>query len=1232
MAPPIDEQTPEYVAMQQLFQRDINRLYDAADRNARKRGLTKLTDELPWEDKKKAQRSALRILITQLVMPPTLTLIADPTEKVRELALKLLNMCIKELKLKQEIVSSIVSALCARIGGGSALSDQSGGFAEVSEELRLTVVQTLDAVLTKYRGTTAEKQYSLGEPTVVAAAGAMGAVVLPSGMADMLLSTFTRVLQDAFPAIKREGAELLSSLCGAITTFSASDTEQSMIPMASVRLHYKPLLTKALVPNLTHQHNKVRSVTLRAVAQVVSTLATSAADEFETVLADTLGPLLTRSAMNDKNPSVRRELCCFCSTVLSAFYRGNAHAHANLMGLDAGVLQQPQYQHQPQSKVGPNKMLLGTATLVVILLILCGDESTEVEQAAREHLLIVARVWGSTPVPGTGVAGATAGNMDANAVGGTKMVIEGVEEDNAELVCRHTTASAAIATMPTGSTDNMTANVVSVSDELAITNFLCNYRGETATDVSAPWFPRFYRTLMAVVLDGVNGWTMTSRMQYTRGLRHLIMLTVAAPADPAQRCEYQHLSITLFSSVALSTEVQQQASAHYVAEAPNKFATGLLAYDVATTLGVALRSDEPELRAVAQSCGDALGEACGRQHTVEKHCTGASAGTGAATLVAVFAELLIPLIAGAVPGGDTASQRCNAIRTATHLLQGFAVAGADVSAASDAAGLVADVLAPLSGVELYAFKETYVNESVLLLLRMAIARYPAVCTDCIVVKERILLCFVCLLGVHGDGGTVAAAARAAASSAPVDVNRSLGSVNTSSMHYNTTSSGAGVSVVYEASHRDLLSYCRLCSGSSTSTDYTTTTGSGDGGSIAAIETVLSPYYAYCLGCLIEGKHVPELSVASSASRGATPRLLSAEQKLNGLSRVCSPTNRTESGEMAAMEAFMLQPHLKNAFEALVRVAPGLAWSYHNTLVPIMILHTEPPVMPEPMPPIPEGATLEEREALKPKETPEQVMRGYAACRGEDLESEASKRARDEAHLQTRLDLIGLLEDMLRHGALHWECSAHINAAAEEVLTRILLPNLVWKAGRVESATRKLSLAATYALLKAGSVKVELLFKHAGTLTPAIVSHLDDYYDVVPRQISCYCLAIVFERLRGAFSESAISSLYPQLLKRLDDSSDTVRVAIGQALEQFMQAGPRDAYSNTMLGYTLDQLFIHLDDVNPSIQHAMHRVIMQCAELDKALVLRKAIDAQCTHRTPTNCKRIISMCELGYEVL
>ncbi len=43
--------------------------------------------------------------------------------------------------------------------------------------------------------------------------------------------------------------------------------------------------------------------------------------------------------------------------------------------------------------------------------------------------------------------------------------------------------------------------------------------------------------------------------------------------------------------------------------------------------------------------------------------------------------------------------------------------------------------------------------------------------------------------------------------------------------------------------------------------------------------------------------------------------------------------------------------------------------------------------------------------------------------------------------------------MLRHGASHWECGIHVNAAAEGLLTLMLMPNLVWRAGRVEATIR-----------------------------------------------------------------------------------------------------------------------------------------------------------------------------------
>lgn len=75
--------------------------------------------------------------------------------------------------------------------------------------------------------------------------------------------------------------------------------------------------------------------------------------------------------------------------------------------------------------------------------------------------------------------------------------------------------------------------------------------------------------------------------------------------------------------------------------------------------------------------------------------------------------------------------------------------------------------------------------------------------------------------------------------------------------------------------------------------------------------------------------------------------------------------------------------------------------------------------------------------------------------------------------------------------------------------------------------RKVALALCYGILKAGAVPTETLFSTAAELVPLIVSHLDDS-EVTPRQMACLCVTVLFERLRGVFSEQSIHEIYPKL--------------------------------------------------------------------------------------------------------
>ena len=64
-------------------------------------------------------------------------------------------------------------------------------------------------------------------------------------------------------------------------------------------------------------------------------------------------------------------------------------------------------------------------------------------------------------------------------------------------------------------------------------------------------------------------------------------------------------------------------------------------------------------------------------------------------------------------------------------------------------------------------------------------------------------------------------------------------------------------------------------------------------------------------------------------------------------------------------------------------------------------------------------------------------------------------------------------------------------------------------------------------------------------------------------MSCYCLQVLFNRLKNYFSEQAVHEIYPKLLKRLDDSSDQVRVAMCQTLQAFFQCSPKSHFKGNL---------------------------------------------------------------------
>lgn len=269
------------------------------------------------------------------------------------------------------------------------------------------------------------------------------------------------------------------------------------------------------------------------------------------------------------------------------------------------------------------------------------------------------------------------------------------------------------------------------------------------------------------------------------------------------------------------------------------------------------------------------------------------------------------------------------------------------------------------------------------------------------------------------------------------------------------------------------------------------------------------------------------------------------------------------------------PH-KAAFETLVRLCPEAAWQHRDTLA-VIAAHIQPP-----------GSETDE--ALQ------------------TLQS-------------TRMSFLSLLGGLLRAGAADWRCGAAMKEASAKLLEDMLLPNLVWKAGRAEAAIRKVSMTASHALLKAGGIDPEILYRMAPRLVPALVAQLDDH-DESGRLLACLCVGAVLVRLKGAFGDQAVREMYPALLKRLDDSSDKVRLAICPVLEVFFASAAPECFRGTPLDYMVDIFLVHLDDPDTAVQESVLKVLRSAMALDAGLVQKKAENSRISMRSPALIDRLL----------
>ena len=227
----------------------------------------------------------------------------------------------------------------------------------------------------------------------------------------------------------------------------------------------------------------------------------------------------------------------------------------------------------------------------------------------------------------------------------------------------------------------------------------------------------------------------------------------------------------------------------------------------------------------------------------------------------------------------------------------------------------------------------------------------------------------------------------------------------------------------------------------------------------------------------------------------------------------------------------------------------------------------------------------------------------------------------------RLTALSLVDHLLSTPG--FTAAPELKEWAPLVLDGMLLPNLVWRAGRAAEHVRLGSMLCLSKLLPLRLVDATELGERAPTVLPVLTNCLDDDATET-RRLACVVVRHAVDQLGSArLNEEAVRALYPELLKRLDDASDGVRLTCCEPLAALLAAAsysPTYAaganLNKTNLQYFLRGLLVHLDDPAAEIQRAVAAVLRAALPLDAGVFTDEVKAVRDRHRSPRMCDQLL----------
>ncbi|XP_062294779.1 dynein axonemal assembly factor 5-like [Scomber scombrus] len=226
--------------------------------------------------------------------------------------------------------------------------------------------------------------------------------------------------------------------------------------------------------------------------------------------------------------------------------------------------------------------------------------------------------------------------------------------------------------------------------------------------------------------------------------------------------------------------------------------------------------------------------------------------------------------------------------------------------------------------------------------------------------------------------------------------------------------------------------------------------------------------------------------------------------------------------------------------------------------------------------------------------------------------------------EMRMTIFTMLAKLLLDAGNTLDSQGHFRNESEVFLCDILLPNLVWHAGRTAAAVRTSAISCLLALLHGGGITPGQLLCMEEKLTSQVLSALEEDSQM-GRLLACRSLSTILRLIGSSLHPEALNKLYPELLKRLDDSSEEVRSVALQALGLWLSSLTKD-YNPELcaphLQFLFQQLLLHLDDPDSSVQDQVLEILKKGSSVHPSLLQREVEAVRDKQRSPLYCNQLL----------